>query len=145
VFIRTGMLRNILIFVLLWTTACLAAQQRNNELLTYAVAQVNEGQFVVAEQALNKLLTLEPTHKDALFLRGYCRYKTGKYESAMADMNRLISLDESVANAYLIRARLHRIRGNYWSSLSDYNRARKLDPYQTFFSITRGLVSETQE
>jgi hypothetical protein len=55
----------------------------------------------------------------------------------MADMNRLISLDESVANAYLIRARLHRIRGNYWSSLSDYNRARKLDPYQTFFSITR--------
>ncbi len=51
-FIQTRMLRNIFIYLLLWTTACLTAQQRNDELLTYAVAQVNEGQFVVAEQAL---------------------------------------------------------------------------------------------
>lgn len=124
---------------------CLAsAQNRNQELFDFAMNQVNEGQFEMAEQALNKLLLSEPHSCDVLFLKAYCQYKTGRHDASLSILDRLLKLDGNYVNAYLIRARIHRIKGNYWTSMLDYNRARKLDPYQTFFAITRGFLQETQ-
>lgn len=117
-------------------------KERNVELLKYAMENVNSENYEIAEQTLNKLLVLENSNTDALFLRAYCRYKKEENEKALLDLNRLISIDSQYANAYIIRARVHRALGDYWSWLKDYNRARKLDPYLTLFSASKGMFSD---
>lgn len=118
------------------------SKERSLEMLNYAMERVNNEDYLVAEETLDKLLSFENGNTDALFLRGYCRYKQEEYEKAKLDLDKVIKIDKLYTNAYIIRGRVNRALGNYWASLRDYNKARKLDPYRTFFSVTKGVLGD---
>ena len=53
-------------------------KERKAELLRFAMENVNQENYTIAEQALDKLIALDATNTDAYFLRGYCRYMKGE-------------------------------------------------------------------
>ena len=133
-----------LIFSLFLAPKTAESKERAAELMRYAVKSINQENYIVAQQTLDKVISFESNNIDALFLRAYCKHMTGKDEDALPDLDKVIRLNDQYTNAYIIRARVNRALGNYWSALKDYNKARQQDPYLTFFSLSKGRSGEKE-
>jgi tetratricopeptide (TPR) repeat protein len=84
-------------------------------------------QWVAAMQSLDRLLTIEPTHVEALNARASLRAQYGDLAGAQADLRAAIDLDASRAHLHFNMGLVHQMRAEPSAARRAFERAVELD------------------
>ena len=113
-----------LIILLFFVPLGVLAKGNINAYLKLALDFTAKNQSIEAIKLCDKILSIDPKHEDALFIRGINKYVMKDYDAAISDFDLLISYNNSYPDAYLYRAKAKKANHEYWSAFKDYNRAK---------------------
>lgn len=94
--------------------------------------------FEDAIKEYDKLLSINPYHKEALKNRALTRIQVYDLEGAIDDHNRRLILEPMNPNIYFDRAYCRGLQQDLNGSIEDYSRAIELDPAFTEAFVNRG-------
>lgn len=95
-----------------------------------------------AIEYFSRVLDVEPTHADALILRGICADLLGVYSNALRDLSDVIALRPDDADAWNSRGIVLRHQGRLRKAMLNYNRSIELNPATAKFYFNRALLHE---
>ncbi|MCF8230616.1 MAG: tetratricopeptide repeat protein [Bacteroidales bacterium] len=127
-------------WLLISTIGAVNAQEKPNALLK-AIYLTKEEDYALALKYCDKAIEENAGNADSYYIRGYARYKLGKYEKAIKDFDTTLRLNKNHADAYLYRGNCKKALNKYWSALKDYKKARKIAPNITNMYIIKNFVS----
>ena len=111
-------------------------------LIEQAKVKVNQNEFDVALELLNKVLTKETNHLEALYERGVVYTNQKQFDLALFDFNKLIELAPNYAFYYACRAFVKTGMKDVNGAIADYEMAVKLDPEDAIAYNNLGLLQE---
>ena len=106
----------------------------------------NSGEVQQALGEINKLLSIEPSNQDGLYLRGYIYLNTGQKQKALNDYEKLLELNPFHEGALTNHALIHMELGNFDAALTDLNKRVEMNPenWQALFdrAYCKGLKGD---
>lgn len=91
-------------------------------------ADMQAGQFEAAIAKLEPVLSVEPMHADALYMRAVCARYLRDYDGAETWLNRLIDAAPEFGRAWQEKAHLFRDQGKAEQALATYQLATRFNP-----------------
>ncbi|NRA31389.1 MAG: tetratricopeptide repeat protein [Parvularculaceae bacterium] len=95
----------------------------HDELLRDGQRALRDGRFEAALERSGSVLETDPTHQDALYLRGVAERYLGRFASAEQTLDQLLELSPSFGRAHQERGHLHLGQGRSAEALSAYQEA----------------------
>lgn len=119
------MLKKFLIFLLVVIHLPKSYAQEN---YAHALDLYNNGQTTQALEELNRLLTHDTAHVDALHLRAFIHLQAGDKEKALNDYHRILAIAPTHDGALANRALLYMEQEKYDLALADIDQRLKINP-----------------
>lgn len=141
--IRNGgtiMKRGISLILLLCFLSCRVFGQSTDEMLSRAVFEMQQGNFIEAITHLDALLKMDSRHIVAYTLRGYAKNQVQDFDGAIADFSRIIEFEPNNSDAYDKRGICKKNKQDYLGALEDYNKAIELDKDNASAYTNRGIL-----
>lgn len=111
-----------------------------DEAMRMASQLQHEGQLARAEEIINRILQLNPTHAHALHLLGIIAHQVGKIPLAIQLIEKALSHDATVAVFHSNLGEMHRQRQNLEESIACNQRAVQLDPHSAVALSNLGVA-----
>lgn len=111
-----------------------------DEAMRMAAQLQSEGQLVRAEEIVNRILQLNPTHAHALHLLGLIAHQVGKTPLAIQLIEKAVSHDATVAMFHSNLGEMHRQMQNIEVSIAYSQRAVQLDPHSAVAWSNLGIA-----
>lgn len=102
--------------------------------------QIMKFRYKEAEELYKKVISLNPSHSFAYFNLGLLNLLTDQ-NKAMKYFNKSIEFNPTFAHAYFIRGFIENSQGSTGSVYSDWNKAVELDPNNSIYLRTLGLLN----
>jgi tetratricopeptide (TPR) repeat protein len=93
-----------------------------------------------ALEYLNRALSLNPDHLEALLLRGRTYFLLIDFDKALADFNRTIEINNRFAEGYYWRGRTYEEMKRTEDAIKDLNKAIELVPDNPNYYSSRGII-----
>lgn len=117
------------------------AQYRIDKVMSGGRSALYYEDYVLAMQYFNRVISSQPGHYEAWYLRGLAKYHLDDYKGANADATQAIGLNPYIDNIFELRAvsRLHLY--DYKGALSDFTSARNINPQNRDYWYNRAYCN----
>lgn len=83
--------------------------------------------FIAAVDCYDKILSMQPSHIEALNNRGICFVSQGKSDMALLNFNHVLKIDANNIAGLNNRGALYYSHGRFTEALTDFNRVLEMD------------------
>ena len=91
---------------------------------------------------LTMAIELDSEDREAIWFRGYYRYRAEDYEGSVDDFSRFVESDDSVASTWYWMGWAYRSLGKYQNALDAFDKALNIDPEDGDYWYARGMARQ---
>lgn len=121
------------------------ASSRFSLRISHAITLYRQGMLNEAEKIYHEILSVDPTHIDALHLAGLLHAQRGDYLRAIDFYNKTLSYDPQFSGAYHNRAIALNSLGEHTLAIGSFTKALVLDPKNADTHYNLGSVLSSQK
>lgn len=98
------------------------------------------GEFIKANQAFDKAITIDPNFKEAWLYKGHALYNLGEFEKAIEAYDRAIALDPNLKDAWLNKGVALATLSESQKAIEAFDKALTIDPTYKEAWLGKGIV-----